>query len=265
MKIATFLCLVSFTIGSGHALEAPQGEQARPVRPRDNDGAPPPPQGMQERPGHRRILDAWRQADADGDGLLSLDEFGGMERPRRLPEEKRAQIFKRLDKNGDGLIGPAEMPKRPEGGMPPLARVDGNKDGRIEFEEFCQLDYVKRLPVEKQRMMFQRMDRDGDGRLTPRDRPAGGGEKPWKRDGEGRGGREPKGAGPRGLEFLRQLDRDGDGALGFEEFRQAPFLAGASEDEQEDRFEQMDRNGDLKIDPADFPPPGSVMPEGARD
>ena len=201
------------------------------------------------------MAEMWKKADADGDGFISLEEFGTMERPRRLPEEKRAGIFKRLDKNGDGRIGPAEMPKKPPGGMPPLAQVDADKNGRIVFEEFRNLDFVKRLPESRQRAMFQRMDHDADGALTAKDRPAGGPARSGRR--ETKRGREDKGgAGPRGPELIRQLDRDGDAALGFEEFRQAGFLKGKSEDEQEDRFEELDRNGDLRINAADFPPPG---------
>ena len=42
-----------------------------------------------------------KRADANGDGFITLEEFGAMERTGRLPEEKRAEIFKRFDKNGD--------------------------------------------------------------------------------------------------------------------------------------------------------------------
>lgn len=196
----------------------------------------------------------WKKADTDGDGFISASEFASMERPGRLSEEKRAEIFKRLDKNGDGRIGRDEVPTRPQGGMPPLEHVDANKDGRIVFEEFQKLDFVAKLPEERQRALFKRMDKDGDGALTPQDRPDG---KP--RDGKREGGRG--GRGPNPAELVKALDKDGDQALSFEEFRQAGFLKDKSEDEQEDRFEAMDRNGDLKIDAADFPPPGEHKPE----
>jgi Ca2+-binding EF-hand superfamily protein len=211
----------------------------------------------------REMMEMWKKADTDGDGSISLAEFGAMERTGRLPEEKRAEIFKRFDKNGDGRIGPDEMPSRPQGGMPPLSQVDANKDGRIEFEEFRNLSFVKRLPEDRQREMFKRMDHDGDGALSAKDRPSGGsprdgrsGGPPWdgKRDGK------PGGYGPHGLDLVKSLDSNGDGALAFEEFRKAGFLQGKSEDEQEDRFEEMDRNHDLKIDAADFPPPGNGKP-----
>jgi Ca2+-binding EF-hand superfamily protein len=52
-----------------------------------------------------------------------------------------------------------------------------------------------------------------------------------------------------------RLDLNGDGALSFEEFRVGPEVKDLSEDEQEERFELLDRNGDLKISPQDSPPP----------
>ena len=97
--------------------------------------------------------------------------------------------------------------------------------------------------------------------MTPKDRPSGGppheGGPPWdgKRDGKGWG------RGPNPLDLIKELDRNADGALGFEEFRQAGFLKDKSEDEQEDHFEKMDRNHDLKIDASDFPPPGEGKPK----
>jgi Ca2+-binding EF-hand superfamily protein len=235
--------------------------------------APSPPsrgEGGKNRPGKDkerggRMFDLWKKADTDGDGFISAAEFAALERPGQLPAEKRDEIFKRLDKNEDGRIDPKELPRRPQGGMPPLAEVDADKDGRIVFSEFKNLGFVAKLPEERQQKMFSRMDRDGDGALTPKDRPEG----PPHRDGEGkRDGKPDGGKGGRGghpLELVRKLDQNGDGALSFEEFRQAGFLKDKSEDEQEDRFEEMDRNKDLKIDAADFPPPPDrPKPEGDK-
>jgi hypothetical protein len=58
---------------------------------------------------------------------------------------------------------------------------------------------------------------------------------------------------PQGIN--RKLDANGDGALSFEEFRAGPAMKDLTEDQQEDRFELLDRNKDLKLGPEDFPPP----------
>jgi Ca2+-binding EF-hand superfamily protein len=276
MKVSHHPWLTLFVIGSVMAQEPPagpapggngedDGERRRfptgPSEPAASDGGPRGPRGGgKERQGLREMMETWKKADTDGDGFITLAEFSAMERIAQLPEEKRAEIFKRFDKNGDGKIGPDELP-RPQGGMPSLFQVDANKDGRIVFEEFQNLSFVKRLPLERQRALFERMDNDKDGAITAKDRPQGGPPRDGKWDGkrDGKGG----GRGPGFPELIQSLDRNGDGALDFEEFRQAPFLRGKSEDEQEDRFEEMDRNGDLKIDAADFPPPGDRKPRPA--
>jgi Ca2+-binding EF-hand superfamily protein len=55
--------------------------------------------------------------------------------------------------------------------------------------------------------------------------------------------------------MLRQLDKNADGTVTFDEFRAGPQAGGLSEDELEDRFEAMDKNGDQKLTKEDFPPP----------
>ncbi|MEK7950252.1 EF-hand domain-containing protein [Luteolibacter soli] len=255
-------------VGTAIAQEPPKTDDQPAPPPRgeggkDRDKDRPGPGGPgkdKERGG--RMLELWMKADTDGDGFISAAEFASMERIGQLPAEKRDEIFKRLDKDGDGRIDLKELPRRPQGGMPPLEEVDANKDGKIVFSEFKNLGFVAKLPEERQLKMFNRMDRDGDGALTPKDRPEGppphwDGRK--DKDGKPEGGRG--GRGPHPMELVRKLDQNGDGALSFEEFRKAGFIKDLSEDEQEDRFEEMDHNKDLKIDAADFPPP----PEGPKD
>ncbi|RYD66319.1 MAG: hypothetical protein EOP83_05365 [Verrucomicrobiaceae bacterium] len=230
----------------------PRGEEGK-----DKDKDRPGPGKDKDRGG--RMLEFWKKADTDGDGFISAAEFGAMERPGQLPEEKRAEIFKRLDKDGDGRINLKELPRRSQGGMQPLEEVDADKDGRIVFSEFKNLGFVAKLPEERQQKIFNRMDRDGDGVLTAKDRPEGPPHRDGKRDGKkDKDGKPDGGKGGRGghpMDIVRKLDQNDDGSLSFEEYRQAGFLKDKSEDEQEDRFEEMDRNKDLKIDAADFPPP----------
>jgi hypothetical protein len=91
--------------------------------------------------------------------------------------------------------------------------------------------------------------------ITPTDRPKphfnrpDGKPRPNRPDGKTPG----NGDGPE--QINRKLDANGDGALSFEEFRAGPAVKNLTEDEQEERFELLDRNGDQKISPEDFPPP----------
>ena len=246
MKFPRHAWITLLAIGSAYAQEPPSegpapGSGKPPGERRPDDGR----RDGRDRRGADWMAKMWKEADTDGDGFLSAAEFAAMKRPGQLPEEKRKEIFARLDKDHDGRIGPDELPRKRPGKMPPIEHVDADKDGRIVFGEFRNLGFVARLPEEKQRELFKRMDHDNDGALTPKDREHGRPPRDGNRD-----------RGFRPDEMIKSLDTNGDGALNFDEFRKSPFIKGKDEDEQEDRFEQMDRNGDQKIDATDFKKPG---------
>lgn len=263
MKLLPLSCFLLVSFGTAFAEEV-----APAVDPKKDEAAPapanpgPPPQGgvPGEGPGprhggggggqNREAMEAqWKKADLDGDGFLSESEFALLPRIADLPEDKRSAIFHRIDKDRDGKISPEEMrqnrPRPPA--FPPLDQVDLDKDGKISFEEFQKVPFVAKQSEERQHAMFDRMDRDKDGFLTAKDgplNPGGGGP-------GGRGGR--RGFDPK--RFIQELDANGDGSLSFDEFRKAPFIKDLGEDAQEAKFNEMDRNKDLKIDLSDFPAP----------
>ncbi|RPJ35639.1 MAG: hypothetical protein EHM17_01770 [Verrucomicrobiaceae bacterium] len=240
-------------------------------------GRPPQnsePEGAAKRGPQRQFMETWKAADLDGDGLISREEFDQMPRIRNLPEEKRPRIFERLDKDGDGSLSREELSRmgRPnDGPRPPMQRLwelDADKSGGVSLEEFKAGKLHQKLPPERQVAIFQRLDTDGDGVITPKDKPEPPfkreGDKPHPRRGQGPGGERPERPEGPGMpaeprmdpqRMLRQLDKDADGALSYEEFRAGPAVRGLPEDEQEDRFEAMDKNHDQKLTKEDFPPP----------
>jgi Ca2+-binding EF-hand superfamily protein len=209
---------------------------------------PAPPPGETEEHGHggrmdagKRFEEAWKNADTNGDGVLSREEFSAMDRVKNLPEAVRNRIFDRLDKNKDGSLSKEELlamiigeEGRRHMFFPRLMELDTDHSGGVSFEEFQKAEFVKNLPEEKQREIFKRLDRDGDGQITPKDRPEG----PMRRD---------------PAEFIRKLDTNHDGAVDFEEFKKAPFAKDLGEEELKKRFQHLDRNGDGKIDASDIP------------
>jgi Ca2+-binding EF-hand superfamily protein len=217
--------------------------------------APPqePPAGEKEprRAPPRPFAEFWKSTDLDQDGFISKDEFAKIPRIQKLPEEKRDDVFKRLDKDADGKLSRDELERlgKPRDGQgPPLKRLwelDIDKSGGISLEEFKKGPMIMKLSPEKQLALFHRLDTDGDGVITPKDRP----EPPLGR---------PEGKRPHPKSdpdhVNRDLDLNGDGALSFGEFRQGPAMKKLTEDEQEARFLMLDRNGDHKISAEDFPP-----------
>ena len=91
-------------------------------------------------------------ADANRDGVVTRDEY----------RAARARAFDRIDRNGDGWLDDRDLPKRRmarrragERIEPMLARLDGNRDGRVDKAEF-----VGAMAA------FDRLDTDGDGELS---------------------------------------------------------------------------------------------------
>lgn len=243
------------------------------AQPRDGSGGKPGPRDGEERRSGpvRPFVEAWKAVDKDGDGFISPAEFESMPRIQNLPEDKRSGLFARLDKDGDGKVSREEIGKiggKPHDGAPMqrLWELDTDRSGGVSFEEFKAGKIFGKLPPEKQEMVFRRLDSNGDGVVSPKDRP----EPPFRKDGgkgwRPDGDRKPDGGKPKDgdkakgprmepQQIIQQLDKDGDGALDFGEFRKGPMVRNFSEDEQEDRFMEMDKNGDLKITRGDFVPP----------
>ena len=206
----------------------------------------------------RKFNEAWTAADKDGDGLLTPQEFDTMRRMQELPASQRDRIFKRLDKDGDGKIAKDElrhlgMPG--EGRQHWLRELDVDQSGGVSLEEFKNGRISKKVPAERIETLFNKLDTDGDGEITPKDTPQhpfrGDKDEPRKKA----HGRPDRPMPPDPQKMIKQLDSNQDGSLSFEEFRAGKPMKEWDEDKQEDHFEKMDRNQDLKLTPDDFSEP----------
>lgn len=117
----------------------------------------------------------FQRIDKNGDGLVSREEFFSSPRMEKLPAEKREMLFARFDLNDDGEITPDEIRQMQHNAKDRQRRefrsLDVDQSGGLSFEEFSQGKYFSKLPEEKRRQIFQRMDTNGDGQITPDDQP----------------------------------------------------------------------------------------------
>lgn len=128
----------------------------------------------------------------------------------------------------DDSVQPAR-PAVPGGG---IGRADANHDGKVSFEE------LRVLRPRMDQAGFDRLDADGDGFLTSADRP----EPQRARNGEDRIRRQM-------LTKLLSSDRDGDGAVTYEE------LLKAKPGFPERNFKRLDADGDGRLTQADLERP----------
>lgn len=183
------------------------------------------------RPGGPPGREFLKRADQDGDSVVTLAEFRVLPRIAALAAEKQEALFARLDKDKNGSIDRSELPagraRRPGPGS--LRKLDRDGDGQVDWAEFQVGPLGQRLPEERRRAFFDRLDRNGDGVLSAQDRPAR------------RGGRPGPGGG------FDRFDTNGDGVLDLDEFEAAaPFRKRPAEQARK-RFAAIDQNEDGRV------------------
>lgn len=99
-------------------------------------------------------------ADVDGDGRVSLQEF----------EQRAAERFARLDRDGDGYLDRSELRGAREGlraggRRGPFAAADADGDGALSLTE------LQAVRPDMTADRFAELDTNHDGRITPDERP----------------------------------------------------------------------------------------------
>ena len=175
------------------------------------------------------------------------DAKSGAKPESRFSEKGPAQLFKELDKNGDGKLTSDEVPEDRRSFFDHLLRTgDKDKDGALTLAEFVEASKPsERRPAgagegpgpgderPDPERMFRRFDRNADGKLTLEELPEPMRErlKPaFERLGKTEITRE---------EFARISDR---------------IRGGGPERSLEEMFKRADRNGDGKLSVDEAPP-----------
>ncbi|MBK1834982.1 EF-hand domain-containing protein [Roseibacillus ishigakijimensis] len=172
--------------------------------------------------------------DTNQDGVLSQEEFAANPKLEKASPEQREALFNRIDKNDDGMLQPNEL-------HPPKShrrdrRPKWLERGPVDYDTFARQERVQKLPEEKRRALFERLDRNKDGLLSREDMPD----------------HDRRAHGPDRKEIFRKMDQNEDGGLDFTEFFAAPLIKKLGEDAAEDRFEALDQDGDLSLSPPEF-------------
>ncbi len=213
----------------------------------------------------RRMLQRLlRTSDKNNDGKLSKEEFaaGLAERPQTQPEPgqpgtrrpgaprpgavqfDREEIFKRMDRNGDGKITEDELPQQ-EFLQRMVKAADTNRDGVVTKEEYLSFRPMPGTPARPSTAetpggadsaLLRALDTDGDGVLSAE---------------------EISGAGS----ALKKLDRNGDGKITRDELAgpgrrptvAEPAATRPAATTLPDRFKELDKNNDGKISKEEAP------------
>ena len=182
-------------------------------------------------------------ADSDGDGRLTLNEFGSHQGQLGFfshdedgdglltPEEHYATVpwaskdrawamVKALDENGNGFVDHSEYQRK--WGLARFLLEDRNEDGKVDYEEFHVVRAHDRSREATARQ-FAVYDRDHDESLTP----------------------EEMETTPFGLPFYED-DANGDGNVVLSEFLRNATTEKARQNRTRD-FRRRDRNGDGQV------------------
>lgn len=212
-------------------------------------GAPGNPRGAHGNKAERGALLA--KADADGNKQVTYEELVAV--APKMTQER----FNGLDRNGDGVLTPADKPAHPKRGPAGAPQTGAKNRGELERKalfEKADADHNGQVTLEEfqaaapgaPRERFDKMDRNHDGVLSAADRPAKvSGDTPPQTAAQGAARSAPQAGRGEKLAKLQEADVNKDRQVTFEELQTvAPNFT-------RERFDKLDRNHDGALTPED--------------
>lgn len=140
---------------------------------KNKDGAITP----DELPSKTRTPHSRRPHDLNKDGKISFEEFSKDPRFKDADPKRLQALFQRMDRDDDGFLTEKDgMGRDRRHHHFDWSNLDTNSDGAVSLEEFQKHPRHRDVPAERIKERFDRIDRNGDGKLTEADRgPRAGG------------------------------------------------------------------------------------------
>ena len=147
----------------------------------------------------KRGRDLLASADQNGDQKISKDEFAAHPPFEKLTEERRSELFERLDRNSDGFLDGKDGGRHGPRGWKLFPRLkmkelDLDESETLSWEEFQKAPMLLNLPEKGKRQVFDRIDSDESGELSAEEIRAHGEGRDGK---DGRVGRREKKSQPK--------------------------------------------------------------------
>lgn len=118
-----------------------------------------------------KVLKQFDRLDKDSSGGLSQEELGKALLFTEIPTSQLARVFGKIDRNNNGEIEKNELAKHEYHERPPIhfAQHDRDKSGGLSFEEYSAMPFMNRVPKQRCKKIFDRIDVDKDQQLSPQE------------------------------------------------------------------------------------------------
>jgi Ca2+-binding EF-hand superfamily protein len=205
------------------------------------------------------------QADADGDGKISEDEYMDACKAAGTAEAECEELWDAADADGDGVASPEDLDRVREeakAAAEAFGDADADGDGKLSKEEFMKAAAEQGIPADEAEELFKELEKDGS--VSAEDFVAGGGFA----GGEGSATPPPVDVPDVSMEELAKRVHAAFGTTGEawediagakeanhmtpEQFAKVADQLGLLPEQAEKLYAEMDTNGDGKVDFAEF-------------